>query len=120
MDKKEVIFVLLNNFADWEGAYISTCLNMGVKPGCPIKYKVKTLSLSKEPITSIGGFRVLPDYDINDLPDDHAGLILIGGMNWFLPEAKPIASLVELRKANWLPESVMPPCISECMVSSTT
>ena len=68
---------------------------MGVKPGCPIKYKVKTLSLSKEPITSIGGFRVLPDYDINDLPDDHAGLILIGGMNWFLPEAKPIASLVE-------------------------
>ena len=58
MDKKEVIFVLLNNFADWEGAYISTCLNMGVKPGCPIKYKVKTLSLSKEPITSIGGFRV--------------------------------------------------------------
>ncbi len=95
MDKKEVIFVLLNNFADWEGAYISTCLNMGVKPGCPIKYKVKTLSLSKEPITSIGGFRVLPDYDINDLPDDHAGLILIGGMNWFLPEAKPIASLVE-------------------------
>ena len=95
MDKKEVIFVLLNNFADWEGAYISTCLNMGVKPGCPIKYKVKTLSLSKEPITSIGGFRVLPDYDINDLPDDHAGLILIGGMNWFLPEANPIASLVK-------------------------
>ena len=51
MDKKEVIFVLLNNFADWEGAYISTCLNMGVKPGCPIKYKVKTLSLSKDPIS---------------------------------------------------------------------
>lgn len=94
MDKKEVIFVLLNNFADWEGAYISTCLNMGVKPGCSIKYKVKTLSLSKDPISSIGGFRVLPDYDINDLPNDYAGLILIGGMNWFLPEANPIASLV--------------------------
>lgn len=95
MDKKEVIFVLLNNFADWEGAYISTCLNMGVKPGCPIKYKVKMLSLSKDPISSIGGFRGLPDYDINDLPNDYAGLILIGGMNWFLPEANPIASLVK-------------------------
>ena len=95
MDKKEVIFVLLNNFADWEGAYISTCLNMGVKPGCSIKYKVKTLSLSKDPISSIGGFRVLPDYDINDLPNHYAGLILIGGMNWFLPEANPIASLVK-------------------------
>ena len=95
MDKKEIIFVLLNNFADWEGAYIATSLNMGVKPGNSIKYKVKTLSLSKEPITSIGGFRVLPDYDISDLPDDHVGLILIGGMNWFLPEAQPIAPLVE-------------------------
>ena len=84
MDKKEIIFVLLNNFADWEGAYIATSLNMGVKPGSPIKYKVKTLSLSKEPITSIGGFRVLPDYDISDLPDDHVGLILIGGTGFCL------------------------------------
>jgi len=95
MDKKEVIFVLLNEFADWEGAYISTCVNMGVKPGIPNKYTVKTLSLSKEPITSIGGFRVLPDYDITDLPNDYAGIILIGGMNWFSPEAAQIAPLVE-------------------------
>lgn len=36
MNKKEVIFVLLNGFADWEGAYISTCLNIGVKPGSPL------------------------------------------------------------------------------------
>jgi len=95
MDKKEVIFILLNEFADWEGAYISTCLNIGVKPGIPNKYKVKTLSLSKEPITSIGGFRVLPDYDISDLPNDHAGLILIGGMHWFSDEAKQLVPLIE-------------------------
>lgn len=95
MDKKEVIFILLNEFADWEGAYISTCLNIGVKPGRPIKYAVKTLSIDKEPITSIGGFKVLPDYAITDLPDDYAGLVLIGGMNWFSPEAKQIVPLVE-------------------------
>ena len=28
MNKKEVIFILLDQFADWEGAYISTCLNI--------------------------------------------------------------------------------------------
>ena len=39
---KEVIFVILEGFADWEGAYIATCLNQGVKPGNPISYKVKT------------------------------------------------------------------------------
>lgn len=37
MNKKEVIFVLLNELADWEGAYIATCLNIGVKSGRPIK-----------------------------------------------------------------------------------
>ena len=95
MNKKEVIFVLLNEFADWEGAYISTCLNIGVKPGSPIKYTVKTLSTSKNPIRSIGGFNVLPDYGINDMPEDYAGLVLIGGTNWFSPEAGQIVPLVE-------------------------
>lgn len=95
MNKKEVIFVLLNEFADWEGAYISTCLNIGVKPGSPIKYTVKTMSVTKDPIMSIGGFKVLPDYDLNDMPTDHAGLILIGGMHWFSPEAAQIVPLVE-------------------------
>ncbi len=96
MNKKEIIFVLLNDYADWEGAYISTCLNHGVKPPeSPVIYTVKTLSLTKDPIVSLGGFKVLPDYDLNDLPADYAGLILIGGMRLFTPEAQQIAPLVE-------------------------
>lgn len=94
MNNKEVIFVLLNEFADWEGAYISTCLNIG-KPGSPVKYTVKTMSITKDPIMSIGGFKILPDYDLNDIPTGHAGLILIGGMHWFSPEAAQIVPLVE-------------------------
>lgn len=96
MNKKEVIFVLLNEFADWEGAYITTNLNKGViPPESPIHYTVKTMSVTKDPVISIGGFKVLPDYDLNDIPEDHAGLILIGGMRWFSPEAELIVPLVE-------------------------
>lgn len=95
MNKEELIFVLLNDFADWEGAYIATCLNQGVMPGSEVKYKVKTLSLSKEPVYSLGGFRVVPDYGIDDLPADYAGLILIGGMSWFYEEARQLVPLVE-------------------------
>ena len=95
MDKKEVIFVLLNEFADWEGAYIATCLNLGLKPGSPVNYTVKTMSVTKDPVMSIGGFKVLPDYNVNDMPKDHSGLILIGGMRWFSPEAVQIVPLVE-------------------------
>ncbi|MDL2223178.1 glutamine amidotransferase [Bacteroidales bacterium OttesenSCG-928-M11] len=95
MNKKEIIFVLLDEFADWESTYIATCLNQGVKPGNPINYTVKTLSVTKDPITSLGGFKLLPDYDLNDIPTDYAGLVLIGGMRWFSPEAELIVPLVE-------------------------
>ena len=94
--KKEIIFVLLNNFADWEAAYTAVCINTGVIPGRPVKYTAKTLSLTKEPIASIGGFRVLPDYDIHTLPEDCAGLVMVGGdNNWFSPEAEFLVPLVE-------------------------
>ena len=101
---KEVIFVILEGFADWEGAYIATCLNQGVKPGNPISYKVKTLSITKEPVSSIDRSsaasdvykrQVLPDYGLNDMPENYAGLVLIGGMNWFSPLGELIVPLVE-------------------------
>ena len=93
--KKEILFVLLNGFADWEAAHIAVCLNSGVKPGRSVKYIAKTLSLTKAPVISIGGFRVLPDYDLHALPEDYAGLILVGGDNWFSPEAESLVPLVE-------------------------
>lgn len=93
--KKEILFVLLNDFADWEGAYIAPNLNQGVEPGSETQYVVKNVSVSKEPVVSLGGFKVLPDYSINDVPTDYAGVILIGGMSWFTPEAKLIIPLVE-------------------------
>lgn len=93
--RKEIIFVLLNGFADWEAAHLAVCLNTGVKPGRPVKYTAKTLSLTKAPVVSIGGFRVLPDYDIHTLPEDYAGLVLVGGDNWFSTEAESIVPLVE-------------------------
>lgn len=93
--KQEILFVLLNEFADWEGAYIAPNLQCGVEPGSESKYMVKTVSITKEPVVSCGGFRVLPDYDINDIPADYAGLVLIGGMRWFTPEAGLLVPLVK-------------------------
>lgn len=85
--KKEILFVLLNDFADWEGAYIAPSLNSGVEPGSESQYVVKTVAPTREPVVSMGGFKVLPDYGINDIPTDYAGLVLIGGTRWFTPEA---------------------------------
>ncbi len=93
--KKEVLFILLNDFADSEGSYIASCLNYGVMPGSESQYVVKTVAPTKEPVISMGGFKVLPDYSIDDIPADHAGVVLIGGMSWFTPEASLFVPVVK-------------------------
>ena len=48
--KQEILFVLLKDFADWEGAYIAPYLNYGCGPDIESKYVVKKQeSLGLEP-----------------------------------------------------------------------
>ncbi|AFM41483.1 transcriptional regulator containing an amidase domain and an AraC-type DNA-binding HTH domain [Desulfosporosinus acidiphilus SJ4] len=89
--KKVVLFVILDKYADWEAAYLSSLiLSLGQD-----EYSVKTVSLTKDIIQSIGGFTVLPDYDIQSAPTDFEGLILIGGMSWRNESAQQVKLLVQ-------------------------
>ncbi|KUO76044.1 MAG: DJ-1/PfpI family protein [Desulfosporosinus sp. BRH_c37] len=89
--KKVVLFVILDKYADWEAAYLSSLiLSLGQD-----EYSVKTVSLTKDIIQSIGGFTVLPDYDIQSAPTDFEGLILIGGMSWRNETAQQVKPLVQ-------------------------
>lgn len=88
---KEVLFVLLDRYADWEAAFLSTALNDEEEPGR--KFTVKTVS-DRNPVSSIGGFSVIPDYSIDNAPQDFAALILIGGYSWRKEEAKAVVPLV--------------------------
>lgn len=88
--KKCILFVILEQYADWEAAYLSSAIYM-LGQG---NYEVKTVSLTRDPVTSIGGFRALPDYDINSRPADYEALILIGGMSWRTEKALEIMPLV--------------------------
>lgn len=98
--KQEVLFLLLNEYADWEGAFLSASLNTGVMPGSEIKYVSKTVAPTLDEVHSLGGFRTLPDYSFQTLPADYAALVLIGGMQWQSEEAEQVVPLVEdaLRK----------------------
>lgn len=91
---KEIICVLLPKYADWEGAFIASSLNNTTGLDGEM-FQVKTMSLTKDPVESIGGFKTIPDYDINTLPDKYEALLLIGGMSWFTEEAKLIVPIVE-------------------------
>lgn len=93
--KQEVLFLLLNEYADWESAYLAATLNGGVMPGSEVIYTTKVVAPTLEAVCSIGGFRTLPDYSFQTMPKDYAALILIGGMQWDSPEAEQVVPLVE-------------------------
>lgn len=89
--KKTILFVILQQYADWEAAYITSAITM-LGQG---QYDIKTVSLSKDYVQSIGGFRVLPDYDIKSVPENYEALVLIGGMTWRTENTQQIEELVE-------------------------
>lgn len=89
--KKTILFVILQQYADWEAAYLSSGINM-LGDG---SYEIKTVSLTNESIASIGGFHTVTDYDIKSIPSEYEALILICGMTWRDEKAKQIKPLVE-------------------------
>ncbi|MCL2136691.1 MAG: DJ-1/PfpI family protein [Coriobacteriia bacterium] len=92
--KKLVLFVLVDEFADHEYPFLASSLQDGIKE-LQSPYEVKTLAVSKDPLKSMGGFTILPDYSINDCPDDFSALVLIGGNTWRDTKAKLFAPLLK-------------------------
>lgn len=93
--KQMVIFILLNDYTDWEGAFLSTALHVGVVPGSDVKYEVYTAAPTMDAVRSIGGLRTLPDYSFENMPRDYTALVLIGGNSWDSPEAELVSPLVQ-------------------------
>ncbi|MHC5227063.1 DJ-1/PfpI family protein [Enterococcus sp. LJL99] len=91
---KEVLIVILTEYADWEVAPIAAELNRQAT------IEVKTVSLTKEPVQSMGGFLTLPDYTIAEaMEKDFAGLLLIGGTSWRTEEALAVGKLAQEKGA---------------------
>ena len=92
--KENVLFVILDQYADWEYSFLACALQGSIQDKTS-PYEVKTLSLSRNPVRSIGAFTTIPDYDLETVPPDYAGVILIGGLSWRTEEAKKLAPLVQ-------------------------
>ena len=88
---KTILYVVLEQFADWELAYLSSAVNM-LGNG---QFENKVVSLTKDAVTSIGGVKCLPDYDLKTLPSNYDALILIGGMSWHSESAMQLKPLID-------------------------
>lgn len=80
---KQAIFAMLDEYADWEGAYLSSTLNQASG------WEVKTASI-KQDVVSIGGFKTTVDYRLEQIPANCELLILIGGNSWQIKNSEQI------------------------------
>ncbi|MFF2861509.1 DJ-1/PfpI family protein [Streptomyces rubiginosohelvolus] len=71
-----VHLAVYDTFADWETGYTTAHLTQN-------GYTVRTVGLSREPVTTMGGLRVQPDLALGELrPQESALLILTGAAGW--------------------------------------
>ena len=91
----EIMYILLPDYAEHEAVYLSQAIasdEFALKENP--KYINKVVAPTMEPVKSIGGFRTLPDYSFDTMPDDYAALILIGGFGWSTPVAEQVVPIV--------------------------
>lgn len=119
----EILYILLPDYAAHEVVFLSQAIasdEFALKENP--KYINKVVAPTMEPVKSIGGFRTLPDYSFETMPEDYAALVLIGGFGWATPVADRVVPIVArlLPTAKWSELYAMPHHSWQSMASSTT
>ena len=94
----EILYILLPDYAAHEAVYLSQAIasdDFALKKNP--KYVNRCVAPILEPVTAISGFRTVPDYSFDAMPDEYAAIVLVGGFGWATPIADNVATIV--RKA---------------------
>ncbi|MCL1788092.1 MAG: DJ-1/PfpI family protein [Defluviitaleaceae bacterium] len=94
MEKKEVLFLFTDYWADWEVGHAMAQISF------TDAYVVKTISIDKKPKVSVSGMRVEIDYSVQEYHclNNLAMIVLVGSGSWRNNRFDEIAGFV--RRAN--------------------
>jgi putative intracellular protease/amidase len=101
--KSEIVVFISDGYADWELGFICAELNKPEK-----NFKISTIALTNNVITSMGGLKVIPDYSIESFLKQNQQhfeikmLLLCGGFIWkeLGYESAEIKKLIDLCQNN--------------------
>jgi len=97
MHTKKVYLYVFDTMADWEVGYLTAELNSGryfKKEVEPIK--VVTVGIDKNPVTTMGGLKIIPDMSVDECElEGTDALILPGGETWTEDIHEPILKLAD-------------------------
>ncbi|WP_206913142.1 hypothetical protein IGL98_003069 [Enterococcus sp. DIV0840] len=80
---KSIVYVyILDTMADWELGYITAAINTAASYNqtTPV-YSIQTVSLTKEPILTLGDLTIIPDCSIDEINERALAALLLPGAN---------------------------------------
>lgn len=92
MTRDTVYLYVLDTMADWEPGFATAELHSGrfFRTGAQ-RLRVRICASAREPVTSMGGLRIVPDMAVEEIsPEDAALLLLPGGDTWLEPRHAPV------------------------------
>ncbi len=108
MNKQDVHLYVFDSLSDWEASYAIAGINNPQFQKKPGSYRVQTVALNRNTITTIGGVCIKPDLVLNELSFSNSAMLLLpGGTAWdeslnveiieiarmYLESAKPVAAI---------------------------
>lgn len=83
MGSRTVHLFVFDGMADWEPSFAIAGINHPRFQVNPVRYRVLTAGLNREPIVTMGGVRIQPDVELSEVrPSESSMLILPGGEAW--------------------------------------
>lgn len=93
---KNIVFIILDEFADWEAAFLSSGLN---DENITKRYSTSYASIDRNMKKSMGNLKVFLDLTLEEIDEnDVDGLILIGGKTWRNQTEETNNKIIELVK----------------------
>jgi putative intracellular protease/amidase len=83
-----------DTMSDWELGYVSAHINKPDWQKQPGRYRTATVGATRDPITTMGGLRVTPEFTVDEIdPAGSAMLIMVGLEPSATDQAKPFVEL---------------------------
>ncbi|AXK87402.1 glutamine amidotransferase [Nocardia farcinica] len=93
METRTVHTAVYDTLADWEVGAAIAHINNPEWQRNPGSFEVRTVGLTRDPIRTKGGVRIVPDLALGELtPEQSAGLILPGADTWVPGDLAPFAA----------------------------
>src|SRR5260370_8210627 len=83
MPQRTAYVFIFDGFADWEPASALAELRR------TFGFATKAIGLSREPVVSMGGLRVVPDLALLEFEPDTAAILILPGAEFWMPPRHP-------------------------------